>query len=239
MGEIVLIPATGRIGYLAVANAWHTLIQQLRIRPRLGFAVAVAVSVAALLPARLALVTQLLVAWDCGAILYLSLAVIMFRGANPTHMRTRAAEEDDGAWIVLLLAVIAGIASVAAIVLELSGVKSVAPPVRLLHFALGITTLICSWGFVHTCFAVHYAHEYYMALIEGEKAPLQFPAQPQPDYWDFMYFSFVLAMTSQTSDVCIASRTMRRLALLHGVIAFFFNATLLALAVNTAASVLL
>jgi uncharacterized membrane protein len=216
----------------------HTFIRQTRIRPRLGSSMLFALVVALSLPTQLAPVTRSLLAWDSGTLLYLSLAALMFRGATPLHMRARAAGEDEGAWIVLLLVIAAGIASVAAIVLELTGVKDVPRPDRLLHLALGITTITCSWGFVHTSFALHYAHEYYMTLIEGGQPALQFPEQRDPDYWDFMYFSFVLAMTSQTSDVCISSRTMRRLALLHGVIAFFFNATLLALAVNTAAGIL-
>ncbi|MES1196746.1 MAG: DUF1345 domain-containing protein, partial [Steroidobacter sp.] len=122
--------------------------------------------------------------------------------------------------------------------IELSGVKSYEPSLRFIHFALGIVTLVSSWAFIHTSFALHYAHEYYLYLRRNTKPGLVFPEQPEPDYWDFLYFSFVIGMTSQTSDVAIAATSIRRLAVLHGIIAFFFNAALLALAINAAASTL-
>lgn len=217
---------------------FKSMIHQLRLHPRLLIAIALAATVASLLPTHLSLVTRLLLSWDVGALLYLLLAVIMFAGATPTHMRARAATQDDGALVVLLLIIIAAIASIVAIIIELAGIKAFSSTLRYLHFGLGIVTLMCSWAFIHTSFALHYAHEYYLSLHRQHQPPLVFPEQPAPNYWDFMYFSFVLGMTSQTSDVGIASSAMRRLALLHGVIAFFFNAALLALAINAAASTL-
>lgn len=224
-----------------MSNIWHTLLRQTLVRPRLGSSVLFALLVGLSLTAKLALITRLLVAWDAGILLYLILALLMFKDATPSHMRARAAEMDAGAWLMLFVTVLAAIVSVAAIVMELSDIKSVTRAERLLHLGLGIITITCSWIFVHTNFAVHYAHEFYLCMTESGQSALEFPQQDQakePDYWDFMYFAFVLGMTSQTSDVQITSQIMRRLALLHGVIAFFFNAALLALAVNTAAGVL-
>jgi len=167
--------------------------------------------------------------------LYLILALAMFAGATPQHMRSRARSLDDGAVAVLVVTIAAAVISLFAIILELSSAKSLASDERVLHFAFGIFTLICSWTFVHTSFALHYAHEFY---IDNSSTSLGFPGTSEPDYWDFMYFAFVIGMTSQTSDVSIGSRRVRRLVLAQGIVAFFFNAALLALAINAAASTL-
>ena len=99
-------------------------------------------------------------------------------------------------------------------------------------------TIFLSWCFVHTTFALHYAHEFYMDRGREGVACLEFPGGGHPDYLDFLYFSFVIGTTSQTADVSIASRSLRRLALLHGIIAFLFNTTLVALSVNIAAGLI-
>jgi len=136
---------------------------------------------------------------------------------------------------VLSLTVLAALASLAAIVLELTGLKGYAQGTQGAHIALACLTILCSWFVVHTAFALHYAHEFYNESRPDGHAELQFPGTSDPDYIDFMYFSFVIGTTAQTSDVNISSRVMRRLALVHGVISFFFNTTLLALFVNVAA----
>ena len=122
--------------------------------------------------------------------------------------------------------------------LELSGLKYAAPQVRTVHLALAGVTILCSFCIVHTAFALHYAHEFYGDAERAAARCLEFPGTEQPDYFDFLYFAFVLGTTSQTSDVTIASSPLRRLALMHGVIAFFFNTTVLALTVNIAAGLL-
>jgi uncharacterized membrane protein len=91
-------------------------------------------------------------------------------------------------------------------------------------------------GLHHTIFALHYAHEFYGE--DAEQGGLTFPGGEEPDYWDFVYFSFVIGMTSQVSDVAICSKSIRRTATAHGVLSFIFNAALLALTVNIAASAL-
>ena len=99
-------------------------------------------------------------------------------------------------------------------------------------------TFAASWLLVHTSFALHYAHAHYVAMDRDPSAPLQFPLQDAPAYMDFLYFSMVIGMTSQTADVAICSTRMRRLVMAHGMIAFVFNTTLLALTINVAASLL-
>jgi uncharacterized membrane protein len=216
-----------------------TFIRQARVRPRLMTCALLATGCTIFLPRSLSAATRSLIAWDIGAGLYLALVLRMMTSATLNHMRSRARALDEGAPVVLGITLVAAIASVAAIVIELSGLKLYPAETRGLHLALATLTIACSWSFVHTIFAVHYAHEYYIDPPEpGNRNALEFPDTPQPDYFDFLYFSFVIGTTSQTADVNIVSRTMRRLALLHGVIAFFFNATLLALTVNIAAGLL-
>jgi uncharacterized membrane protein len=213
-------------------------LRQVRVRPRLTLSALVGFAVLLLSPSRLAAPTRALVAWDTGAGLYLVLAWTMMIRATVGHMRARARVQDDGALAVLVLTVAAAVASLAAILLELVGVKSYALGVQGLHLALAALTIVCSWLFVHTAFALHYAHDFYMTLSRTGQAALDFPSQAEPNYWDFLYFSFVIGTTSQTADVSITSVGMRRLALLHGVVAFFFNTTLLALTINIAAGLI-
>lgn len=213
------------------------VLQQLRVRPRLVIAAVVGLTVATILPAWISRPTRALLAWDAGAGLYLVLAWIMMFRATVDRMQWRARRQDDGAFVILALTVSAAVASLAAIAMELIGVKNYAPGIQTVHLALSIVTILCSWFLVHTAFALHYAHEFYEPARKGHRC-LIFAGNPEPDYVDFLYFAFVLGTTSQTSDVTIASSAMRRLALAHGVIAFFFNTTLLALAVNIAAGMI-
>ena len=214
------------------------LVHQVRARPRLGSSIALCAAALVLLPARFAGPTRALLAWDLGVGLYLGLAWTMMRRGTVEKMRWRARIEDDGAIAVLVLTLGAAAASLAAIGLELVGCKDLPAGRQDLHLALAGATILASWCFLHTVFALHYAHEYYVERGTPQSRPLIFPTDEPPDYADFLYFSFVIGTTSQTADVSIASRTMRRLALVHGVIAFLFNTTLLALTINIAASLI-
>jgi uncharacterized membrane protein len=214
------------------------LLHQVRARPRLALAATLCAAALFLLPASLSGPTRALVAWNLGAGLYLVLAWTMMLRSTVEKLRWRARVQDDGAVAVLVLTLAAAVASLAAIVLELVGCKSVPPQVQTRHLALAGITILLSWFFVHTAFALHYAHEYYIDRSPAGGPGLAFPDKGVPDYADFLYFSFVIGTTSQTADVAIASGAMRRLALLHGVVAFFFNTTLLALTVNIAASLI-
>jgi len=214
------------------------VLHQVRARPRLASSTALGVAAFFLLPLRYTGPTRTLVAWDLGVGLYLALAWTMVWRGTVEKMRWRARIQDDGAAAVLVLTLAAAAASLAAIGLELVGSKDLAPGVQQLHLALAGATILVSWCFLHTVFALHYAHEYYVERGAPHRQGLIFPSDEPPDYADFLYFSFVIGTTSQTADVSIASRGMRRLALVHGVIAFLFNTTLLALTINIAASLL-
>jgi uncharacterized membrane protein len=215
------------------------LIQQIRVRPRLLVALALGVASACLLPAKLGQPARTLISWDLGAGLYVILALQTMCRATIARMRKSARDQDDGAVIMLALTLIAALTSLAAIVLELSGVKGYPHEQQVLHLILAGVTIVVSWLVVHTSFALHYAHEFYLYEEEFGEKPLQFPEQPaEPGYWDFLYFSFVIGTTCQTADVNITAGSMRRLALLHGIVTFFFNTALLALGINIAAGLI-
>jgi uncharacterized membrane protein len=144
-----------------------------------------------------------------------------------------AARTDEGRFAILILTVLAALASLGAILVELSTSEGAARTAS--QLALATTTIVLSWAFTHTIFALNYAHDFY-GDHGGKKSGLAFPNEEAPDYWDFVYFSFVIGMTSQVSDVAVTSRLIRRTVNAHGIVAFFFNAALLALTVNIAAS---
>ena len=199
------------------------LLRLVRVRPRLATATGLGLLLWLVLPPGLSGPSRALVAWDVGAGLYLALALNLMLGGTVESMRQRARQQDEGALAVLGFTVVAAMASLAAIVLELVGVKSYPPRVQTLHLVLAGVTIFFSWCFVHTAFALHYAHEFYVDRGNKGRPGLDFPGSGTPDYLDFLYFSFVIGTTSQTADVSIVSRSLRRLALLHGVIAFLFS----------------
>jgi uncharacterized membrane protein len=101
---------------------------------------------------------------------------------------------------------------------------------------LATATIVLSWAFIRVMFALHYAHEYYGEGRDHMTGGMTFPGHDEPDYWDFSYFSFVIGMCAQVSDVVVTSRVIRRTVLSHSIVSFLFNAALLALTVNIAAS---
>jgi uncharacterized membrane protein len=215
----------------------HPLLRGARLHLRLLVSFAVAIAslplLAMLLPAW-ALSARLLCAWNVAVGLYLVLTVIAFSRSDVGSMRRRAAEDDEGAVVILFLAAAIAVASLAAIVAELAAAKA-HPETQARHLILALATIILSWIFTHTIFAVHYADEHY---DETAGAGLDFPGDESPDYWDFLYFSLVIGMTCQVSDVAVARRSIRRTVSAHGAFSFFFNTAILALGVNFAASVI-
>ena len=212
------------------------LLRIIRARPRLAISAALGIAVAALLPAHWWLMTRLLVGWDAGAFLYLILVCSLMARSDADHIRIHAAREDEGRVGILVLSVLAALASLGAIVVEL-GSKSTAERTAI-DLVLAMTTIVLSWTLIHTVFALHYAHDYY-GEHGAKHSGLNFPGDETPDYWDFVYFSLVIGMTSQVSDVAVAAKPIRRAVSAHGVISFFFNVALLALMVNIAASAIL
>src|SRR5205823_13745412 len=184
-------------------------------RPRTFISMAIGIVAFFLLPGSLRLVTRLLVGWDIFAAFYLVLVFTMVLRSGIRHIRRNAVLQDDGRFLILLVTALGAFASIAAIVFELGAAGRSAP-----QLTLATVTIALSWALVHTTFALHYAHDYYRGAKAGG---LQFPsgnASENPDYWDFVYFSFVIGMTAQVSDVGITDKTIRRTATAHGIISF-------------------
>ena len=213
-----------------------TIPMQARLRPRLLGSALVALLIFAVLPTSWPVNSRMLVAWDIGVACYLFLAWTMALRSSTSQMQERAAQEDEKAVVVLALTLAASVASLAAIAVELTNIQASRADQQGFHLTIAGLTILCSWFFVHTIYAIHYAHEYYGD--KGERRGLAFPHEGRPDYWDFLYFAFNLGAAAQTSDVVIVSKRMRRLALAHTILSFLFNTTILALAVNVGAGLL-
>lgn len=184
---------------------------------------------------------RMAVAWVAGVALFLGLTTLIIARGTPERVRLRARQLDARRWVILFIIVTAAAVSLLALGLTLhkeAGETAMVLASRLLLTAL---TVVASWTLTHTMFALHYAHHYYgdgPDPGDDDRGGLAFPGGELPDYWDFVYFSVVVGMTCQVSDVQVTSRTMRRMTLVHGVLAFFFNTVILALAVNLLAGAL-
>lgn len=211
------------------------LVNQVKAQPRLITAIVVGVSLSWALPWSWRQPTRLLAAWDCATGLYLVLALVMMARSNVERIRLRAALQDEGQLVILGLTTITALVSLAGIMGELVTAKALRDHTGWKHVALAGSTVFLSWSFLHTMFAVHYAHEYYAAPEDEQVQGLEFPGNEPPDYWDFMYYAFIIGTACATADVNIISKDMRRTTTLHCIVAFFFNTTILALMVNIGA----
>ncbi|MFH7026965.1 MAG: DUF1345 domain-containing protein [Heteroscytonema crispum UTEX LB 1556] len=218
------------------------LFKNFDARPRLIISIGLAALISILLPSWLHLATRILCAWNSGIDCFLGLTWWKMVKATPEKMRRYAQRQYEGRLAIFILIIAAACASVLAIGFLLGDKKGISAILLTLHVMLSVATIVGSWLLVHTMFALQYAYSYYQNAEDSnneEKAGgLDFPSDYEPDYWDFLYFSFVIGMTSQVSDVQITSRYMRRLALLHGVLSFFFNTTILAMTINIIASLI-
>lgn len=206
-----------------------------------AFLVGVAVFLAA--PHRHGVPTRALFAWDIGATLLLFLLVLLITRSTTERMRQRAAIQDAGRWAILAVAVAGALFSLLGLGFVQSHIKSADPGESAAYIGLIAVTILTAWMVTHAIFALHYAHDYYGPATDADDddglvGGLEFPGEKQPDYWDFMYFSFVIGMTCQVSDVQVSGRMLRRLALAHGVISFLFNTIILALTINIVASLI-
>ena len=157
--------------------------------------------------------------------------------ATVSDFRRRSEDLDFSDTFVLFLSIAAAVASIAGIGLELHSVKDAPPDVAFARAIAAVVTILISWVFLHTLFTIHYAHRFYGGPDKGEG--LMFPDKiEEPTYWDFLYFSFTIGVAAQTADVAVSSRIMRKIALLHAILSFLFNTTILALAINVGASLL-
>lgn len=215
-------------------------VRQIRARPRLVIAVLAGLAGYFLLPIGVIpqQSTRLIIGWNITACLYLLLGAVMVARSSHAQMRQRALAEDEGQWVILIVVVCAAVASLAAIFAEMVVVKQLHGTLKAANIGLVALSIMASWAFTHMIFAFHYAHDYYVACERGKPGGLTFPDDDAPDYTDFLYFSFVIGTSGQTADVAFSSKSMRRVGLVHCVLAFMFNTTVLALTINIAASLI-
>ena len=179
--------------------------------------------------------TILLASWNGSISLYLLHVWKLMRSADHSQMQQQAKKQDESKWVIMLIVLLAITMSLVAILVQLSQLPS-GHYEKLGHVALALLTIISAWLFMHTVFALHYAHDFYMALSRNEEnGGLDFPGTEHPTYPDFLYFSYIIGTSAQTADVSITNKHMRLLNLFHAVLSFGFNTTILAICINVAA----
>jgi uncharacterized membrane protein len=206
----------------------HKIARSIR-RPRLLSAALSGVIAFGILQLWMQTTRSLLIAFDVGVLAYLTLMLVLFSTATTASVRKRAQIQEDGKWTVLVVSLFVSIAVLGALSSDLHAAKEKS----LTDIALASSTIFLSWAFVAVTFSQQYAHGFYTKPDQ-----LQFPSTPLPDYWDFLYFSTVLSMCCQTSDVAVTASGMRRLVLIQSVLSFFFNVIIISITVNVVAGVL-
>ncbi len=203
-------------------------------RPRLLAGAVIMVATYFVFPFALREATRLLVAWNVGAWAYLAMMTMMFSRPK-SDPRVEARPEDEKQSVLVVLGVVAACAALAAIVWELGPVKSMEGAAKAGHLALVGASIMSAWTFIQVMFAIHYAGVYFAAVADGAPGGLDFPGKSQPQWGEFVYQAFTVGCTFASSDVNVTSSRMRRICVIQGVVAFFFNTIILALAINIGA----
>ena len=214
----------------------RSLFAHIRARPRMAICAAIGIAAGTLTPGIAHATTRSLFGWNVGVWLFLVLIYPMMMRADHERLRRTALAHAEGAAVVLTLVVTAAVASIVAIVIELAAVKAPGARHALPHILFALTSVVGSWLLLPTLFALNYASLYYR---QPHGSGLAFPGLDEtfkPDYADFLYFAFTIAVASQTADVSITTRPMRRLVLAQSLLSFVFNTTILAFSINIAAS---
>jgi uncharacterized membrane protein len=214
-------------------------IKQTSAAQRLAFAGGVGLPCALALMIWRPVAEAALIGWCLMVTINLLLAWRCIAQANPQETQTSVARFDQSSAATLATVIVSVVISMVAIGLLLVTSKASPLPVRIFHVALAVASIALSWLLMHAKFGFHYAHCYYRKYAkEGDEPVFDFPGTREPDYLDFMYFSFVIGMTSQVSDVTINARTMRRLVLVHSLISFAFNLLIVAFFINVLGAIL-
>ena len=204
-----------------------------RTHPRLTAGAILGLVVGVCVPAE-TLTTQFLIGWNACVWLYLALTLWLIIRSKACDVKRQAEIEDENASMVLFTVCLASLASLAAVTLELSGNSSSSHADQVIHYTFTGVTVIGSWLMIGMIFTHHYARLFYNN--EGSEPALRFPeGELDPDYWDFLYFSFTLSVAVQTADVAIATREMRKAVIVHSLLGFLFNTAVLGFSINIAA----
>jgi uncharacterized membrane protein len=223
---------------------WRAPHRVIQARPRLFISMACGIIVGLLSPAEWHATTRLLIGWNAGTFFYFVLVGRMILGGSHETIAQKAESQDEGRFVILIFTILAATAAFGAIIAQLGTVKDAKGLLKDLHIGLAAATIVSAWTLIHLMFALHYAHEFVIErLVQGAepaktRGGLRFPGTETPDYLDFLYFSYVIGVACQTADVEISLPGMRRIALVHCVLAFFFNSAVLALTINIAAGLI-
>ena len=216
-------------------------IGQLAHRPWLTGAIGVSLAVGglfAVFPAGLEASTRAILSLDAGCGWFIAASLMGMRGQQHEDIQARAARQDDGRGMILALVLLASAAGLAASGLELSMAKGAHGWSKAARVLLAFATVAGCWLLSQIIFALHYAHEYYTRDGDGAlQGGLKFPQDDTPDYWDFLHFSIVIGVASQTADIEFVSKRLRRIGTVHSLLAFAFNTVVLALSINLWAGV--
>lgn len=214
--------------------------RSVRMRPRLYLGICSGLAtLLLLLPTPLSSSMRWTIAWNAGGLVYLVSAFRLMYWSRVESLKQRAAMQDDGRNAILMLILLAIFASFGAIAGLINEAKAAKEILKIAYVSLAALTIFVSWSVTQVAFALHYAHEFYRPETSGEAVGgLAFPSESAPDFWDFFYFSTSIGATSQTSDVSIKTKSLRRIATAHAIVSFFFNTTVLALTINLAASLI-
>jgi uncharacterized membrane protein len=223
--------------YSAISMRNKILLHRfIRSRPHLSLAIGLGVIVGLVMPESLRPMTRALIGWNVAVWLYLITMTLMMVRADHRKVRQIAGKEDESAGLVLFSLTVAAVLSISAIVFELGQIPHLSPDQRALRYGFTALTVLGSWFLVGVLFCFHYAHIFYH---RPKELPLRFPNDlKEPDYWDFLYFSFTIAVAAQTSDVIVTDHTMRKLVVGQSILSFFFNVAILGFSINIAAGML-
>lgn len=225
-------------------NSTKFNITRLDAHHKLYVSLALALVCFFLVRSRMSAPTEFMATWLTYAVSSLTLSALTIFNVHPSDMHHDAHAQDSNKTLIFIFAVSASLASLLAIVLLLKNSSTENASRINLHILLSLACVIISWLLVHTIFTFRYAHFYYCDIEDGSDSKsfkpggLDFPREKKPDYLDFAYFSFVIGMTFQVSDVQVSSRRIRRLALMHGLLAFTFNTVIVALSINIVAGLI-
>ena len=215
----------------------HPLHRLIHNRPRMALAFVLGMLTGWLLPEDWGPSMRALTGWNVAVWFYLFTMAWMMMRASHARVRTISEQQDNSAPVVLAVMSVAAVFSLSSIAFILAGVKDLALHERLMRYGFTAMTVIGSWLLVVIMFTFHYAHMFYREPVD--RRPLAFPNQEtQPEYWDFLYFAFTIAIAGQTSDVAVMNRQMRKAVTAQSVLSFLFNVAIIGLSINIAAGLL-
>ncbi len=181
--------------------------------------------------------TCLLISWNLAVSAYLIFTMSKLWRTDHQDILQRAQQQDASKWLILLLVVLTLVMCFIAIVVEINHLPH-SSAIRAGHLTLSGLTIVSAWLFMHTIFAIHYAHDFYLARQSSDNGGLDFPKTKDPGYSDFVYFSYVIGTSAQTADVSLTSRGMRQLNIVHILLAYGFNTSILAIIINVVAGLI-